>query len=166
MVQSWTFGRKIALGFGLSVLILIVVGSVAYRSTDVLIENNARVAHTHLVLEDIAQVLSLIKDAETGQRGFVITGNDAFLEPYREALVPLPKTVANLRSLTTDNLRQQRRLDEAAPLIAAKLAQLTRSIDQRRTQGFEATQKVVQAGEAKKTMDDLRKVFGAMDQEE
>ena len=166
MAQSWTFGRKIALGFGLSVAILLAVGTVSYRGTDVLIENNARVAHTHLVLEDIAQVLSLMKDAETGQRGFVITGYDAFLEPYREALVPLPKTVANLRSLTTDNLRQQRRLDEAEPLIAAKLAELTRSIDQRRTQGFEATQKVVQAGEAKKTMDDLRKVLGAMDQEE
>src|ERR1022692_3894364 len=99
MAQSWTFGRKIALGFGLSVLILLVVGSVAYRSRDVLIENNASVAHTHLVLEDIAQLLSFMKDAETGQRGFVITGDDAFLEPYQLALGPLPRTVANLRTL-------------------------------------------------------------------
>jgi methyl-accepting chemotaxis protein len=166
MAQSWTFGRKIALGFGLSVLILLVVGAVAYRSTDVLIENNASVAHTHLVLEDVARLLSLMKDAETGQRGFVITGDEAFLEPYNDALVPVPRTLASLRSLTADNLHQQRRLDEAEPLIAAKLAELKRTIEMRRTVGFEATEKVVAGGEGKRSMDDLRKVLGAIDQEE
>jgi CHASE3 domain sensor protein len=166
MGQSWTFGRKIALGFGLSVLILLVVGSVAYRSTDVLIENNANVAHSHLVLEDLSQLLSLMKDAETGQRGFVITGDEAYLEPYVAALAPVAKTVANLRALTSDNPRQQRRLDEAEPLVAAKLAELRRTVDTRRTQGFEATQKIVQGNEGKKAMDDLRKVLGSMDQEE
>jgi CHASE3 domain sensor protein len=166
MGQSWTFGRKIALGFGLSVVILLVVGAVAYRSTDVLIETNASVAHTHLVLEDVAQILSLLKDAETSQRGFVITGDDAFLEPYNDALGPIPRTVANLRSLTVDNLRQQRRIDAAEPLIAAKLGELKRTIEMRRTQGFDATEKVVQGGEGKKAMDDLRKVLGAIDQEE
>ncbi len=166
MAQSWTFGRKIAAGFGLSVAILVVVGSVAYRSTDVLIANNANVAHSHLVLEDITQLLSLMKDAETGQRGFVITGDETFLAPYSDALAPLPRTVANLRALTADNLRQQRRIDEAEPLIAAKLAELKRTIEARRTQGFDAAEKVVQAGEGKKAMDDLRKVLGAMDQEE
>jgi methyl-accepting chemotaxis protein len=166
MFQSWTFGRKIALGFGLSVPILLVVGTVSYRSTDVLIDNNASVAHTHLVLEDIAQVLSLMKDAETGQRGFVITGYDALLEPYAEALVPVPRTMANLRGLTADNPHQQRRLDEADSLIAAKLAELKRTIEMRRTVGFEATEKVVAGGEGKRSMDDLRKVLGAMDQEE
>ena len=99
MGQSWTFGRKIGLGFGLSVFILLVVGSVAYRSTDVLIENNANVAHSHLVMEDIAQLLSLMKDTETGQRGYVITGDDAYLEPYLAALALLSKTTTSLRSL-------------------------------------------------------------------
>src|SRR5580692_3994716 len=112
MAQTWTFGRKIALGFSLSVLVLLVVGGVTYRSTDVLIENNTNVAHSHLVLEDLVHLLSLMKDAETGQRGFVITGDDAYLEPYAEALPNVPKTVANLRSLTADNPHQQRRLDE------------------------------------------------------
>jgi methyl-accepting chemotaxis protein len=166
MAQSWTFGRKIALGFGLSVLILLVVGTVAYRSTDVLIENNANVAHTHLVLEDIAQLLSLMKDAETGQRGFVITADEAYLEPYLGSLAPVAKTMENLRGLTSDNPRQQCRLDEAEPLIAAKLAELKRTIEMRRTLGFEPTQKVVMSNEGKSAMDQLRKLLGAMDQEE
>jgi methyl-accepting chemotaxis protein len=166
MMQSWTFGRKIALGFGLSVLVLLVVGSVAYRSTNVLIENNASVAHSHLVLEDLAELLSLVKDAETGQRGFVITGDEAYLAPYQEALVPVSKTLTTVRNLTSDNPRQQQRLDEAEALIGAKLAELKKTIDIRRTQGFEATQRVVQGNEGKRAMDDLRKVLHAMDQEE
>jgi methyl-accepting chemotaxis protein len=166
LAQSWTFGRRIAFGFGLSVVILLVVGAVAYRSTDVLIENNARVAHTHLVLEDLGHLLSLMKDAETGQRGFVITGDEAFLQPYQDALAPIPKTIADLRSLTSDNPRQQKRLDEAEPLVDTKLDELKRTIDMRRTQGFDATQRVVQGGQGKRTMDDLRKVVAAMDQEE
>jgi methyl-accepting chemotaxis protein len=165
MAMSWTFGRKIALGFGLSVFILLVVGTVAYRSTDALIDNNASVARAHLVLEDISQLVSLMKDAETGQRGFVITGDEAYLEPYQGALALLPKTVANLRSLIKVE-EQQRRLDAAEPLITAKLGELKRTIELRRAQGFEPTQKAVQSNEGKKAMDDLRKVLGAMEQAE
>jgi CHASE3 domain sensor protein len=166
MLETWTVGRKIAAGFGLSVLILVVVGGVAYRSTDVLIENNANVTHSQLVLEDLATLLSLMKDAETGQRGFVITGDDAYLQPYDSALGPVTKTLASLRALTSDNSRDQRRLDEADRLVGDKLAELKRTIEMRRTLGFEPTQKVVQSNVGKKAMDDLRQVLGAMDQEE
>ena len=61
--QGGTFGKKIALGFGLSVVMLLVVGTVAYRSTDALVENNHRVTHTHEVLEGVARVVSVMKDA-------------------------------------------------------------------------------------------------------
>src|SRR4051812_27606889 len=100
MARAWTFGRKITLGFGFSVLMLLVVGAVGYRSTDTLIENDRLVNHTHQVLEGIAHVLSLMKDAETGQRGFVMTNDEAHLEPYQSALAALPGSVADLRRLT------------------------------------------------------------------
>jgi CHASE3 domain sensor protein len=118
------------------------------------------------VLEHLSGLLSLMKDAETGQRGFVITGDETYLEPHREAVPLVATTVADLRRLTSDNPHQQRRIDEAEALIATKLAELDRTIAMRRTQGFEATQKAIQGGEGKKAMDDLRKVLGAMDQEE
>jgi CHASE3 domain sensor protein len=166
MFQSWTFGRQIALGFGLSVFILLIVGAVAYRSTDVLVDNNASVAHAHVVLEDLSQLLSLMKDTETGQRGFVITGDEAYLEPYAAALTRVRTTLDNLRVLCGNSPQQLRRLDEAEPLIAGKLAELKRTIELRRSQGFEATQKVIQSNEGKKAMDELRKALGAMDQVE
>ena len=163
--SSWTFGRKIALGFGLSVAMLLVVGVVAYRSTDALVVNNHNVTHTHAVLEDLAHVLSLMKDAETGQRGYVLTGDDAYLEPYQTAIASVYRAVDDLRTLTSDNARQQTRITEARPLIEAKLAELKRTIDLRRNQGFDASLKVVVTGEGKKSMDDLRRVIATMDQE-
>jgi len=145
---------------------LLVVGTVAYRSNDALVENNHKVTHTHEVLEEVAHALSFLKDAETGQRGFLLTGNEAYLEPYTGALAAIERTMNDLRALTIDNARQQARLAEAQPLIDAKLAELKRTIDLRRTQGFDAALRVVETDEGKKFMDDLRKSLAAVDQEE
>ena len=82
----WTFGRKIAAGFTLSFALLAVIGTVAYTSINTLMNTNHAVTHTHEVLEHVANVLSLLKDAETGQRGYVITGDEAFLEPYQSGV--------------------------------------------------------------------------------
>jgi methyl-accepting chemotaxis protein len=166
MDWSWTFGRKIAAGFGLSMAMLLVVGIVAYRATDSLVENDHRVTHTHAVLEDLAHLLSLMKDTETGQRGFVMTGEEPYLEPYQAALGAIAATLSDLRTLTADNPHQQRRIDQAEPLIETKLAELKRTIELRRTQGLDAALKVVQTGEGKKAMDDLRRIIAAMDLEE
>src|ERR1700693_1146339 len=128
----WTFGRKIAAGFTLAFLLLLGIGAVAYRSITSLTKTSQLISHTHKVLEDIAGVLDLLKDAETGQRGYVITANEAFLEPYQTGVAGVSATIKDLRQLTSDNARQQKRIDEAEPLIAAKLAELKLTVDMRR----------------------------------
>jgi methyl-accepting chemotaxis protein len=162
----WTFGKKIAAGFALSFGLLAAMGVAAYRSTDSLTKTSYLVAHTHLVLENIANVVSQLKDAETGQRGFVITGDETYLEPYQSARGSVDKLVKDLRELTADNPHQQKRIDEVEPLIAAKFAELKQTIDLRKSAGFEPARKVVQGGEGKKTMDDIRRVFDQMNLEE
>jgi methyl-accepting chemotaxis protein len=166
MFETWTFGRKIALGFSLSLGILLVVGAVSYRSTSALIENDRAVAHTHAVLEVVAQVLSVMKDAETGQRGFVLSGEESYLEPYNSALSTIQKTLSELRTLTTDNPRQQKRIDDATTLVQQKLAELKQTIDLRKNQGFDASLKVVLGGQGKAVMDELRRVLAEMELEE
>lgn len=166
MISSWTFGKKIAAGFALSFVLLVAIGSVAYQSIGTLTHTSDAVDHTHLVLEHIASILSLVKDGETGQRGYVITGDSLFLEPYHAAVANEGLVTKELRALTVDNTNQQKRLDEAEPLIAAKFAELKRTVDLRRSAGFDATAKIIAAGDGKKTMDDLRRVLAAMEQEE
>ena len=165
-MMSWTFGRKLGVGFGLSVAMLLFVGAVAYRSIDALIEHNKRVTHTHLVLEKIATTLSLLKDAETGQRGFTITGDLAFLEPYEAAVGAIQAEIAELRRLTADNPRQHSRIDELDAAIRGKLAHLKQAVDERRAHGLEAAAKFVQGGAGKQHMDDIRRVAAQMDQDE
>jgi methyl-accepting chemotaxis protein len=164
--MSWTFGRKIGVGFGLSILMLFLVGALGYRSIDGLIENNARVTHSHAVLEKIAALHSVMKDAETGQRGFVITGEESFLEPYDFGIKTVDVELAELRRLTVDTSRQQSRLDEIETITRAKRAELKRVIDVRRVSGAEAAAKLVREGIGKQYMDDLRRLVGQLDQEE
>jgi CHASE3 domain sensor protein len=166
MMDNWTFGRKIAAGFAVSLILLIGIGTVAYVSISKLTSTSQWVTHTHEVLEHIARVVSLLKDAETGQRGFVITGDETFLEPYQSGSAGVQNVVKELRGLTADNPNEQRRIDAAEPLIAAKLAELKQTIDLRRSGNIDETTKVVRGGAGKKYMDDLRKIMDEMDSEE
>jgi CHASE3 domain sensor protein/uncharacterized protein YukE len=162
----WTFGRKIAAGFTLAFLLLLGIGGVAYRSISLLTNTSHTVTHTHEVLERIAGVMSLLKDAETGQRGYVITSEESYLEPYNGAVEGLPKLIQELRELTADSPNQQKRIDEAEPLIAEKLAELKKTVELRRAGSFEDTAKVIRTGVGKKYMDDVRVVLSQMDHEE
>jgi methyl-accepting chemotaxis protein len=162
----WTFGRRIAAGFAVTFALLAVVGFAAYRSIDALTKTSYFVTHTNQVIDKIAATLSQLQDAETGQRGFLLTGNDTYLEPYLRGTAALPQLMKDLRQLTSDNQSQQQRIDEAEPLIASRLALLKRGIDMRRSVGFEPALQVVVSGDGKKLMDDLRRVFGQLDAEE
>jgi methyl-accepting chemotaxis protein len=162
----WTFGRRIVVGFMLPLLLLLAIGVVAYRSISSLTSTNHHVAHSQQVLDHLAGVLSLLGDAETGQRGYIITGDEAFLEPYRSGVAGVPTVVKELRQLTADNPDRQSRLDKAELLIAAKLAELKQTIDVRRNVSVEEAVKIVRAGEGKKEMDDLRAVLNQIEQEE
>ncbi len=122
--------------------------------------------HTHEVLEHIAGILSQLKDAETGQRGYVITGDEAFLEPYHTGSAGVLDVVKDLRKLTADNSNQQKRLDAAEPLINAKLAELKQTVDLRRAGSVDETVKIVRGGEGKRFMDDLRRILSDMENEE
>jgi methyl-accepting chemotaxis protein len=166
MFMNWTVGRRLIAGFGLAGLTLVLIALVSYRNTSRLIENDMLVAHSHEVRTELADLLSQLKDAETGQRGYLITGADNYLEYYQSALGAIKGTFDGVRTLIADNHDQQRRLAAALPLINAKLAELKQSIDLRRTQGFDAAAKVVLASGGKTAMDQIRAIIAEADQEE
>src|SRR3984893_7763501 len=131
MIDNWTFERKIAAGFALSFVLLMAIGAVAYTSINKLTSTSQWVTHTHEVLERIASVQGLLKDAETGQRGYLIIGEERFLEPYRASSGDVLNVIKELRKLTADTPAQQKRIDSIEPLIAAKLTELKQTIDLR-----------------------------------
>jgi methyl-accepting chemotaxis protein len=166
MNRSWTFGKKIAVGFALSFVLMAMIGILAFRSINTLSNTSQVVAHTHLVLDRLADVLNVLQDAEIGGRGYIITGDDSFLQPYQNAETKILTVVKDLRVLIADNPAQQKRLTQAEPIIAAKMALTKRYIEMRKARETETVIKLVQAGEGQKLMDELRLIFGAMEQEE
>ena len=164
--MNWSVGTKIGAGYALALVILIAIGMTSYRNTSGFIEATDLKVHTYKVLDNLEAVLSALQDAETGQRGYIIVGEDQYLKPYQAGTSAVNKIVQNLRRLTADNPNQQRRLDAMEPLIATKLAELKETIDLRRSKGFDAALKVVQSDQGKDAMDDIRKVIAAMRNEE
>ncbi len=166
MSRHWTFGRKLAFGFSVASIFLIAIGMVGYWSISVLIATSTSVTHTHKVLEQVTSMLSQLKDAETGQRGYLLTGDTGYLEPYQNAAQSAPKLFSELRNLTQDNPNQQRRLDQIETLSAAKFAELQKTIDLRKAGRADEALKTVLAGEGKKVMDDIRQLADQMTREE
>jgi methyl-accepting chemotaxis protein len=162
----WTFGRKIAIGFAVSFVLLLGIGTISYRGIDSLTRTSYLVAHSHKVLEHLASLSGLMKDAETGQRGFVITGQESYLEPYQEAVQVIPTVIKELRDLIADNPAQQKRLEVMLPLVNAKLQELKNTVEMRRKDGRDAATARVQTGIGKKFMDDMRTIAAEMALEE
>src|SRR5437660_6114091 len=132
MRVNMRIGTRILAGYGLALLVVGGVGIVAYRGMTELIDNADWVTHTHKVKETIFEVLSALKDAETGQRGFLLTGEERYLEPYQSAIKTIDRHIQDLRELTSDNRNQQKRLATMQPLVAGKLAELAETIALRR----------------------------------
>jgi len=91
--------------------------------------------HTLRVLRASALVFSVVKDAETGERGYLLTGKEPFLEPYESAVATRRQAIQNLRWLTADNSGQQARISRLDRLIETKLSELSRTIALRRAKG-------------------------------
>jgi signal transduction histidine kinase len=147
-------------------VVVVVVGAVTYGALQRAREARQMVAQTHLVIETLAATLSALQDAETGQRGYLITGADSYLGPYRHALATLGADTTALRQLTRDDARQQKHLDTLAALIGAKTEELRETIDLRQTRGFAPAAALVQTGRGKQSMDGIRRVLGEMQNEE
>jgi CHASE3 domain sensor protein len=166
MFANLTVGKRLVAGFGLAALTLLLIALVSYRNANLLIDTEHWVGHTHQVRAELSDLLSQLKDAETGQRGYIITGEESYLDPYKAGLAGIKTTLADLKNLTSDNPDQQRRFARAAPLIESKLAELAQTIALRRNQGFDAALKVVADNTGKTYMDQIRAILSEADQEE
>jgi len=158
-----TIGRKMALGFGVALGFLAAIGAVAYRNTDRLTADGDEVARSYALIRGIEGVFTNLKDAETGQRGFLLVDDETYLAPYLSATRELDGTLRGLRALTAGRPEAQRlRLATLEGLIGAKMGELKRTIDLRRDQGREAALGLVKSGQGKAAMDEIRAVIGAM----
>jgi PAS domain S-box-containing protein len=157
--------RSAALAMALATLTgaAIVVGArIIVHSVHRLDETDDWVVHSHQVLSGLQQLLMSLVDAETGERGFLITGEERFLEPYQSGRAAVQDQLAHLTALTKDDPARQQHLREIEPVAAKVLAQLERAIELRRARGFDAGRMVVLSERTRRLMEDIRGRVAAM----
>lgn len=161
-----TGNLPVYLGFSAAVIFFVLSGANTIRNVLSLRDGTQKIERTHDIIGSLDSILSSLKDAETGQRGFLITGDQAYLQPYHAARTRIQSDIARARELTKGNVVEENLLTQIDFQVASKLSELEETIRLRREQGFEAARAVVLTDRGRQTMDALRENLAAMGEEE
>ena len=150
-----------------AIMAIVIAGSTIvtfWTGQRVIVTQSRDVLHRHLIAQS-EELLSTLKDAETGQRGFIITGDEKYLEPYNVALARLPEELASLKTVTKVTIPAED-LVRIEQLAQKKLSELQTTIQLRHTGGFDAAAAMVKTGVGKESMDNLRTAIGRLQQQQ
>ncbi len=161
-----TIGKKLAVGFGVALVFPVLIGAIAYRSTAQLIEARKARSHARDVLAALDGLHLSLFECQTGQRGYVLTGDDRYLAPYQTGLSALEPALATAESLTTGNPKHQLRLKSLRRLVADMVEEFRETIRLRREKGFDAALEVVKTGRVQKSVDEVRSLVEEMREDE
>ena len=153
-------------GIAVAALVVIATAGFAYRSllrNEVLTEH---VARTLSVIDELQLLISNLKDAESGQRGYLLTGTENYLSRHNPAQTTVPAELATLRGLITDNPQQRTRFAALEPLVTRKMAELQETVTLRRKGDLEGAMAIVRTDQGKIVMDAIRNLVGEMQAEE
>jgi signal transduction histidine kinase len=108
---------KIIAGFALAIGILLLTAAASFWSIRGLSVQTKRVEHTYQVLQEAESITAVLKDAQAGTRGYLLTGDTVYLRPYSIAIGQLPASLKRIEALTVDNPDQRARLDSLRLLV-------------------------------------------------
>lgn len=154
------------IGLALIVGLLVVSVLVSEWNINRLVENEHRVVRTQETLTTLEEVLSTVTEAETAERGFLITDNEQYLASYESAVARIKKTFDHLTALVRDNHREQELVAALEARVAARLEELNRAIAARRAGGFDAARQSVSTNRGRELMLEMRRLVGEMKEQE
>ena len=159
------FEKKELLGFFIAVAALAILGVFSYMSTQRLIHTAQVLTHAMRVINNATELMKASVDIQTGQRGYLITGDEEFLKPFYESSKTIGPRLGLLDSLTTNDQNQNAKVDELRGLINRQLI-WEKNIIEIRKGSFEKARELVASGEGKKRMDTIRGVVKNLQDEE
>ena len=144
---------------------LLIIGVMAAGWLVNLQENYAYLARHILEVENsVARVFSLLQDAETGQRGYLLTGDEAYLEPFTKASAEIDPELENLSRLALDSPSEQQDVVALRAIADDKLAELRRTVELRRSGDADAALAIVRGGAGKEAMDRARALVARLEE--
>ncbi len=164
--MRWKIGTKIVTALAVAVVTFAIVAVCTYKGFQTNTEDNNWGMRTHAVIHALDGVIIDLLNAETGNRGFIITGDDLYLEPYLKGKEDFRKSFVSVRDLTADNPVQQNRLNSIEPLVAARFKILDEGIEIRRTKDLQAALEIIRSGRGKSVMGEIRAAVSQMQVDE
>ncbi len=158
-----TLKNNLRIGLGLSLLLLFISSLASYISIGNLIQSSKMVSHSNQVITNLDEIISTLKDAETGQRGYLLTGDDVFLQPYTGAKQQAVLLLSKVENQTRDNAFQQENIKKLSVIIESRLDIIEKTIVIRKAGG---TVSIGDLLTGKEYMDNARKVIKTMETEE
>ena len=143
-------------GFGAAAMATLVIAFVNYQASEMRAEAVTAMDRTTLAMRQLSQFNASLKDAETGQRGFLLTGDPAYLQPYQRARDALEQQMERLQESAADDATQQRLLRQIDDISKQKLAELQQTIDMRKAGDLDGAMAMVRLDIGKNAMDRLR----------
>ena len=143
-------------------LIVLLLGVLTFDGITSTRDAREAVTDTHRVIEATQATLQDVTNAETGQRGFLLTGRDRYLGPYHSALLALTADTAMLRRLSGDDAQQYAQLDTLSKRINFKLAELAETVRLKRSATPNAALALMLSDSGKNAMDDIRATLHAL----
>lgn len=164
--------KLLLVAIALPLITLLIISTQTYKNIISFQQQTEFIEETHQVIITLQNLLTLITDADTGQRGFVITGNETYLEPYDISLSNLSSTINRIDKLINNNddkhsdLLRNINLN-VYPLLQNKISDLEKTIDTRKNYGFNASAEDMSADNGENLMDQIRKnIISIIDEEE
>jgi CheY-like chemotaxis protein/signal transduction histidine kinase/CHASE3 domain sensor protein len=157
---------KTLFGFILAVTAVLTIALLSYQSLQATSASSKSLTQSVEVLGQFSAVLSTLKDAETGQRGYLLTGRESYLEPFSSAKAALPGEFNTLRGLLANRPQQTKRLKELESLAAQKMDELGETVDLKRAGQTDAALAVVRTDQGKIYMDGIRAALGDLENSE
>ncbi|MDD5335842.1 MAG: CHASE3 domain-containing protein, partial [Rhodoferax sp.] len=152
--------QKFALWLAGAALLVLLGVSVAFLSFRQIGDSAEARKQAFTAVGDANELLSSLKDAETGQRGYLLTGDDTFLKPYLAVHDRIRGELKALRQFSAGSVGLQH-LDALAPLVDAKLTEMSRAIELRRNHDMAGVLSAVGNGQGKRLMDSIRSEMGS-----
>lgn len=158
--------KKILAGFLGCSICLIIVAVLSFKNSREFLETNQWVNHTHRVLHEFERVLLYSIDAESGVRGYVISGDENFLEFYEASRDGMYAHLANAKSLTKENPTHQDAIAKLEKSLAARIANLDSGIDLTRQGNITEAQAFVSSGQGRTLQDEIRSLINNVNDSE
>ncbi|HEX4333146.1 MAG TPA: response regulator [Usitatibacter sp.] len=153
-------------GLVVAALAALVIAYVSAESSRSRADTSRQLTQTLEVIGQIEATVSLLKGAESGQRGYMLTGDEGYLEPFRVARARYAADLPRLRDMVSGDPAQQRRVDQLAEAAVAKFAELDETISLKRAGKTDEALAIVRSDRGKLIMDRIRGIADELDRDE